>query len=64
MKNSEFKPTKLYLKIDLVSHPACAEGLGKFKYWKVYLLYFYNVWLPFVIKMKSKLYNVAYHATI
>ena len=26
-KNSEFKPVKLYLKIDLVSYPARAEGL-------------------------------------
>ena len=25
----EFKPVKLCLKIDLVSHPAFAEGLGK-----------------------------------
>ena len=27
MKNSEFKPVKLRLKIDLVSYPARAEGL-------------------------------------
>ena len=28
--NSEFKPVKLRLKIDLVSYPARAEGLGKY----------------------------------
>ena len=28
-ENSEFKPIKLRLKIDLVSYPARAEGLGK-----------------------------------
>ena len=28
-ENSEFKPVKLRLKIDLVSYPARAEGLGK-----------------------------------
>ena len=27
---SEFKPVKLRLKIDLVSYPARAEGLGKY----------------------------------
>ena len=27
MENSEFKPVKLHLKIDLVSYPAWAEGL-------------------------------------
>ena len=27
MENSEFKPVKLRLKIDLVSYPAWAEGL-------------------------------------
>ena len=30
MENSEFKPVKLHLKIDLVSYPARAEGLGKY----------------------------------
>ena len=34
MKNSEFKPDKPRLKIDLVSNPARTEGLGK--YGKVY----------------------------
>ena len=29
-ENSEFKPVKLRLKIDLVSYPAQAEGLGKY----------------------------------
>ena len=29
-ENSEFKPVKLRLKIDLVSYPARAERLGKF----------------------------------
>ena len=29
-ENSEFKPVKLRLKIDLVSYPARAEGLGKY----------------------------------
>ena len=29
-ENSEFKPVKLHLKIDLVSYPAQAEGLGKY----------------------------------
>ena len=29
-KNSEFKPIKVRLKIDLVSHPARTEGLDKF----------------------------------
>ena len=28
-ENSEFKPIKLCLKIDLVSYPARTEGLGK-----------------------------------
>ena len=28
-ENSEFKPAKLHLKIDFVSYPAWAEGLGK-----------------------------------
>ena len=28
-ENSEFKPVKLRLKIDLVSYPVRAEGLGK-----------------------------------
>ena len=27
MENSEFKPVKLHLKIDVVSYPAQAEGL-------------------------------------
>ena len=29
-ENSELKPVKLRLKIDLVSHPAHTEGLGKY----------------------------------
>ena len=29
-ENSEFKPVKLRLKIDLVSYPARAEGMGKY----------------------------------
>ena len=28
-RSSEFKPVKLCLKIDLVSHPGYVEGLGK-----------------------------------
>ncbi len=28
--DSEFKPVKLSLKIDCVSHSACVEGLGKY----------------------------------
>ena len=28
--NSEFKPVKLHLENDLVSHPAHAEGFGKY----------------------------------
>ena len=31
-ENSEFKPVKLRLKIDLVSYPGRAEGLGKYVY--------------------------------
>ncbi len=31
-KNSELKPVKLRLKIDLVSYPARAEGLGEYDY--------------------------------
>ena len=31
-ENSEFKPVKLRSKIDLVSYPARAEGLGKYGY--------------------------------
>ena len=31
-ENSEFKPVKLRLKIDLVSSPAWAKGLGKYDY--------------------------------
>ena len=27
-ENSECKPVKLHLKTDIVSHPACAEGLA------------------------------------
>ena len=29
-ENSEFKPVKLHLKIDLLSHLAHADGLGKY----------------------------------
>ena len=32
LENSEFKQVKLSLKIDLVSHPARAEGLGKYMF--------------------------------
>ena len=32
MKNSEFKPVKLFLKIDLVSNRAYAEGFGIYIY--------------------------------
>ena len=32
MENSEFNPVKLCLKIDLVSYPARAEGLGKYAF--------------------------------
>ena len=32
MENSEFKPVKHRLKIDLVSYPVRAEGLGKYVY--------------------------------
>ena len=35
-ENSEFKPAKLRLKIDLVSYPARAEGLGKYIYIYIY----------------------------
>ena len=35
-ENSEFKPVKLRLKIDLVSYPARAEGLGKYDYYEVW----------------------------
>ena len=31
-ENSEFKPVKLRLKIDLVTHPALTEELGKYRY--------------------------------
>ena len=31
-ENSELNPFKLHLKIKLVSHPACAEGLGIYTY--------------------------------
>ena len=34
-ENSEFKPVKLRLKIDLVSYPARAEGLGKYGLWMI-----------------------------
>ena len=39
-ENSEFKPVKLRLKIDLVSYPARAEGLvnmNMIRLWKRYL---------------------------
>ena len=29
-EKSEFKPIKLHLKIDLVSHPVHVEGLGEY----------------------------------
>ena len=29
-ENSKFKPVKLCLKINIVSHPACVKGLGKY----------------------------------
>ena len=32
MENSEFKPVKLCLKIDLKYHPVCVEGFGKYIY--------------------------------
>ena len=31
-ENSDFKPVKFRLKIDLVSYPARAEGLGKYDF--------------------------------
>ena len=30
-EGSEFKPALLCLKIDLMLHPACGEGVGKFR---------------------------------
>ena len=36
-KNFEFKPVKLRLKIDFVSHPDHAEGLGRQIYWTISL---------------------------
>ena len=33
-KNSEFKHVKFHLRINLVLHPARAEGLGKYIHWK------------------------------
>ena len=35
MEDSEFKPIKLHFKNDLVSHPACAEGLDKYTSQKI-----------------------------
>ena len=29
-KKTKFKPVKLHLKTDHVSHPACVKGLGKY----------------------------------
>ena len=41
--NSEFKPVKLCLKIDLVSYPARAEGVGKYdKAKKTNLDFYFN----------------------
>ena len=40
-ENSEFKPVKLRLEIDLVSYPAWAEGLGKYD--KQDLLFFFII---------------------
>ena len=37
-ENSEFKPMKLRLKIDLVSYPSRVEGVGK------YVIVSYSVW--------------------
>ena len=34
-ENSEFQPVKLHLKIDHVSYPARAEGLGKYDLSKI-----------------------------
>ena len=36
-ENSEFKPVKLRLKIDLVSYPARTEGLGKYVSPRIYI---------------------------
>ena len=38
-ENSEFKPVELALKIDLVSHPNSAEGLGKYILEQLYSYY-------------------------
>ena len=44
---SEFKPVKLRLKLDLVSYPARAEGLGKYAIYEgrqfVFFLVFWDV---------------------
>ena len=38
-ENSELKPVKLWLKIDFVSHPVCAEVLGTYIYIYIYICY-------------------------
>ena len=45
-ENSEFKPVKLCLKIDFVSYPVRAEGLGKY---------------VFIIKIPKELYNLMHN---
>ena len=33
---NEFKPVKLHLQSELVSHPGCVEGLSKHIRWKTF----------------------------
>ena len=44
-ENSEFKPVKLHLKIDLVSHPARAEGLVNMIYIYIYIYICINMFI-------------------
>ena len=57
-KKTEFKPVNLCLKTDLVSHPACVEGLGKYiqcveaKYGMIFKTSFL-VWFVQFLKKKT-----------
>ena len=55
-RKTEFKPVKLCLKIDFVSHPACAEGFGNNTYNLLSLRIRSIVWIVFkVFKLKYDL---------
>ena len=46
-ENSEFKPVKLHLKIDLVPYPARADGVGKYD-WQMLISYLIPCKTPFL----------------